>query len=295
MHLKNIDLNMMQHLYALLEERNVSKAASRNHITQSAMSHALKKLREFFKDELLSRAGNEMFLTPKGKQLQIDLAKSLSSFQDLIYKNLTFSPHQDKIEINLGFHGYEESLIIPRLMTNLKDYPNIVISSISATNQKLPNDLIEGKIQLITTPFPPKSSGIKQIKLFEDFFVCISSQNNFSHLTMDSYLKSKHLLIAPYGDGKAMIDDLLSSMQLERHITIRINEFNSAPLILMQKPDLLCTVPKKLFDIWSQYYRLSWCPTPFPRMTFSIYMVWHSRWDNEPRAKWMRDTIKGII
>ena len=74
----------MLHLHALLEERNVSKAANRNHITQSAMSHALKRLRILFKDELLTRVGNEMLMTPLGRKVHLDLELCLINFHDLI-------------------------------------------------------------------------------------------------------------------------------------------------------------------------------------------------------------------
>jgi DNA-binding transcriptional LysR family regulator len=57
---KNLDLNLLVALDLLLAERNVSRAAERMHITQSAMSNALARLRDYFADDLLVQVGRRM-------------------------------------------------------------------------------------------------------------------------------------------------------------------------------------------------------------------------------------------
>jgi len=56
-HLRQVDLNLLSTLYALLEERHVTRAAKRCFLSQPAMSRSLERLRDTFGDELLIRTG----------------------------------------------------------------------------------------------------------------------------------------------------------------------------------------------------------------------------------------------
>lgn len=72
--LARIDLNLLVALQVLLEERNVSKAAERLFITQSAMSKTLGRLRELFDDPLFTRSSHGMVPTPRALDIQKKLA-----------------------------------------------------------------------------------------------------------------------------------------------------------------------------------------------------------------------------
>jgi DNA-binding transcriptional LysR family regulator len=61
---RNVDLNLLVPLRALLEERSVSRAAERLHMSQPSLSASLARLRRHFNDELLLRVGNSYELTP---------------------------------------------------------------------------------------------------------------------------------------------------------------------------------------------------------------------------------------
>ena len=89
--LARTDLNLLVSLYVLLEERNVTRASERLHITQPAASRTLTRLRELFDDALLTRSGNDMLLTPKAQQLKLQLPQVLGSLEALV-SPLVFDP-----------------------------------------------------------------------------------------------------------------------------------------------------------------------------------------------------------
>ena len=71
MRYKNLDLNLLVALDLLMAERNVSRAAEKMHISQSAMSNALSRLRDYFGDDLLVQSGRKMELTPRAEVLRV--------------------------------------------------------------------------------------------------------------------------------------------------------------------------------------------------------------------------------
>ena len=86
----NLDLNLLKLLHHVLTTRHLVKAAEQLHVTQSAVSHALKKLRHFFDDELLVRVGNSMQLTP----LAISLKPKVTRIMKLIEEDLINTAHK---------------------------------------------------------------------------------------------------------------------------------------------------------------------------------------------------------
>src|SRR4029078_12442308 len=72
-HLRNVDLNLLRALHALLEERHVTRAAQRSFLSQPAMSRALDRLRETFGDPLLVRTGRVYERTPRGERVLREL------------------------------------------------------------------------------------------------------------------------------------------------------------------------------------------------------------------------------
>src|SRR5271170_8227173 len=92
-HLRNLDLNLIYPLHALLEERHVTRAAKRCFLSQSAMSRALERLRETFQDELLIRSGRGYERTVRGERLLRELESILPRI-DAIVRGESFDPVQ---------------------------------------------------------------------------------------------------------------------------------------------------------------------------------------------------------
>ena len=70
MRLAGIDLNLLTSLDALLDQRSVTLAARRLGLTQPAVSHALRRLRDLLGDELLVRTAAGMRPTPRALELR---------------------------------------------------------------------------------------------------------------------------------------------------------------------------------------------------------------------------------
>lgn len=114
--LRNIDLNLLIVLDVLLQERSVTTAAKKLGRTQSAVSHALSRLRTTFDDKLLVRVGGNMEPTPRAKNLQKDLQRLLSSLRRFMDDTDEFSPKESTRTFILTLPDNLSSILGPLLM-----------------------------------------------------------------------------------------------------------------------------------------------------------------------------------
>ena len=112
MHLNKFDLNLLIALNALLQEKNVTRAAERVYVSQPAMSAALQKLRDYFRDPLLIRVGREMELTPRGLSLVEPVRDALLHVQATLGTQPSFDPATVERIFSLSIRDY----MVPRLM-----------------------------------------------------------------------------------------------------------------------------------------------------------------------------------
>lgn len=135
--LGRIDLNLLVALQALLEERNVSKAAERLFITQSAMSKTLGRLRTLFDDPLFTRTSSGVVPTPRAEDLQLQLAAVLADVQGLVAPS-EFDPATYQGSFSLVMPDYLGLLLLPALMEQLQaEAPGIQLQVVSRAEHQL--------------------------------------------------------------------------------------------------------------------------------------------------------------
>lgn len=132
-----VDLNLLVTLQVLLEERNVTRAAERLFITQSAMSKALGRLRELFDDPLFTRSAAGMIPTPRAEALSAQLPALLERLQQLI-EPVVFDPLLYQGEFSLVIPEFIGFWALPELMARLSGVaPGIRLKTISRAEHQL--------------------------------------------------------------------------------------------------------------------------------------------------------------
>ncbi|MBN7796297.1 LysR family transcriptional regulator [Parahaliea mediterranea] len=135
--LHKIDLNLLVALQALLEERNVSRAAQRLHITQPAMSKTLSRLRELFGDTLFTRSNRGMQPTPRARELEQALPAILADIGRLV-SGSDFDPWAYTGEVVLALSEYVGMALLPPLIQRLHEQaPRLSIRTITRVENQL--------------------------------------------------------------------------------------------------------------------------------------------------------------
>ena len=155
--LARIDLNLLLALQVLLEERSVSRAAERLHITQPAMSKTLARLRDVFDDPLFTRGGGGIQPTPRARELADNLQHLLGDIQRLVHGS-EFNPAQYSGEVTLAMSEYIGLALLPALVKRLHEQaPGLSVRTITRVEnqlEQLANGKLDFALQIAQTHYP---------------------------------------------------------------------------------------------------------------------------------------------
>lgn len=295
MNINNFDLNLLVIFRALFEERNVTKASQKVGITQPAMSNALNRLRYLVNDDLFIRGPRGMRPTPRAIELSVPIQIALSNLE-LSLSSASYDPKSLKKLFKLAISDDIAPLIIPHLVSYLdNNSPNSSLCLSSEQGDEAIKSLDLNEIDFAIGRFEilPNRLGFKV--LFDEEYVCMMSKNhilsNESKLSMDQYLSSKHLRVAPMQASVSPIDRALSQLNLERVISVRIDLITLSPYIL-KNANLILTLPSKTADRISRLNNFSIVGLPLELEKRQTKLVWHKELTKHPAFEWIREKIK---
>ena len=302
-----VDLNLLVALDALARERSVTKAAERAGVTQSAMSHTLRRLRELFDDPLLVRGRGGMVLTPRAEALVVPLRSGLVSLARTLAEPEPFAPANASRTFRIVSPDLFDALVLPTLLKRLgRDAPSIDLAVVP-TPKRLSDSLETGDVDLAIYPVlldpHPFDLGIQvdaelqSRTLFRDSFRCFVRSGHPElggrrRLALDAYTRLRHVLVSPGGEGPGVVDRILHAQGLERRIALRVPHFATA-LEVLEQSDLVLTAPSSLSKCSAAPALMSY-PVPLDIPEHAITMIWHPRFAEDPAQRWLRELMVDV-
>ncbi|NMO15029.1 LysR family transcriptional regulator [Pyxidicoccus fallax] len=292
--LTGINLNLVVALDALLTEANVTRAAERVGVTQSAMSHSLRQLRELLGDALLIRGRGGMVRTPRAEQLAAPLHRGLLELQRALRNEPVFEPATARRRFTLVTGDYFAATLLPELLALLgREAPHVDLAVRHLVVDQVSTPLESGEVDLGVGAFPPDLPGLRQQKLFTEDFVCVVREGHpviRKGLDLDTYLRFPHVLISPRGEGVGVVDTELARRGRSRRIALRLPYFLTAPLTVVRSDHIL-TAPRRLVEPFTEAWPLQVLTPPVPLRTFDVVQFWHERFDDDPAHRWLRGVV----
>ena len=294
MNIKNFDLNLLVVFKTLFEERNVTKASKKMGITQPAMSNALNRLRYLVKDDLFIRGPKGMRPTPRAKDLSLPVNTALNNLE-LSLSSINFNPQTTKKLYRISMSDDVAPVILPNLVNFIEDNsPGSSLCIRSEQGNEALKLLDNNEIDFAVGRFETISGRFGYADLFTERYVCIMRKNHElskeQKLSIDQYLKVKHLRVAPMDAPLHPIDRVLSQLNFEREISVRIDLITLAPLII-KNTDLILTLPSKTAQRMAKNYNFSIVELPIDLEKRKTKMVWHKELTNHPTFEWVKQQI----
>jgi DNA-binding transcriptional LysR family regulator len=288
-----VDLALLRALDALIVERHVTRAAQRLRIGQSAMSHALGRLRRAFGDPLFVRGPRGVVPTARATSLGPEVRALLERADALVRKPGPFDPHALERTFALAGADFMEILLLPPLVRRLaKEAPGVTLASrpiVADPEQALESGALDAAIGVFRSP----PSRLVMRKLFDETFVCLLRRGHpalANPLTIERFAALPHVLISPRGSGGGAVDDALGAHGLARRVAVRTATFLAAPL-LVEQTDCIATVPARVAHRMARGRPIVVVPTPMPIDGFAVSLLFHERSRTEPAHAWLRDEI----
>ena len=174
MHINDLDLNLLAVLDAMLRERNVSQAAQRIGLTQSAMSHALNRLRRYFDDPLFVKTGQAMEPTPKALALKDAVVDVMGTVRQRILSEAHFDPATAQREFVLCMSDMAELVFVPALLKAIRKLaPLCSIRTMRVPAEQIEGLLANGEADLAIGTYRSAPEGLYKQRLFMHGFVTV--------------------------------------------------------------------------------------------------------------------------
>jgi DNA-binding transcriptional LysR family regulator len=293
MRFKNLDLNLLAALDTLIRVRNVSRAAEEMFITQSAMSNALGRLRDYFDDPLLIQVGRAMELSPLAVSLEEPLRDIIVRIEAAVVSTPSFVPEESTRSIKLIVSDYSLHTVMPVFLQLIaQKAPHIQVNF--KPQQNYPHLLLErGEADLLIAPAIFCSSSHPTEHLLEDQICCVVDAGSplvGKPLTEAALMAAGHVVMQPPNGGESFAQRVCDQLGLEIRVEASSYSFTSLPLLirgttriaLMQRSLALSMLGLGGIAILEP-------PIPFPPLKQTLQ--WHSYRTRDPGLAWVRSQI----
>jgi len=296
--LRQIDLNLLLTLHALLLEKHVSRTALRLHKSQPAVSHALAHLRRILDDPLLVRRPGGFALTPRAAALLPTLTDTLGQL-DALLDPPQFDPARTQRLFRLAMSDYGARILLPALVRRLRNCaPAIDLSVTQASREAMLADVLDGETDMALGVFPGQiADALRMHTLFAEHFACLADAQSLPKngmLDLESWLARPHVLVAMRSGADNEIDRALSYQGLKRRIAVTLPHWGVANA-LIAGTDLILTVARRSLDTLGHDPRIKIFTPPVEIKPFAFQLVWHQRRDADPAHGWFRNLVMRTV
>lgn len=295
--LARIDLNLLVAFDALMSEGGVTRAAVRIGIGQSAMSHALSRLRLAFADELLVRVATGMQPTPRALALIEPVREALGRIEAIVAPPKLFDPKTATRQFTLGVSDSTELLLMPRLVAHLRQVaPGVTLLLRNVDRIRVLQDLDSGRVDVAIGLFEDGKTHHKRRLLNRENYLCIFNPDLVGvtpPISLEDYVRFPHVLTSLVESAHGVVDVALAKLGLTRMIALTSPRFTAVPFVVREAP-VIATVHSRVALFFADSMGLAVSPPPVVLPDVAISMLWHSSFDHDPAISWLRDVIRDV-
>jgi len=291
-----IDLNLLVAFNALMNERNVTRAATQVGVSQPAMSAALSRLRKFFGDPLFLRSADGLLPTARARDLSEPISKALLQIESTLVKKPQFVPENASLTFKLGLSDYPAFVLLPALLQLLeKKAPGVSLNVHAFSDRDHAVDLLDaGAIDAAIGVPPTHVDGrILTLPVLRDEFVTIVANDHPAArrgMSMKNYLELQHALVSPEGELYGIVDQALAQQGKKRKLALTLPQMFAVPAIVAQTR-MTATVMKRVALHSPAGRQLVLFPPPITLPEIVFDLIWHRRNDSHPAQLWFRGLI----
>lgn len=300
--LASIDLNLLIALDALLEESNVTRAASRIGVSQSAMSHSLRRLRYLMSDPLLVRVGNRMQLSQRARILRPQVREAVRRAEAVLTPPREIEPAQLERTFRIQCYDTTQLLLLPKLSRRLEaTAPGVRIEVQDLSIDRLVERLscAETDLALFWLADLELPESIAREPLFTDRHVGLVRQGHPAlpgPLEWPAYARLRHLVVLPRGKAYPLsqtIESGLAEHGFERRKSMTLSGLLAVPEVLAATDDV-AVVSERAADLLGRWFPLQKIELPLASTRHEVTMVWNTHQAHDPAFRWFRKQVADL-
>lgn len=289
-----MDLNLFRVFEVIFRERNLTRSAAVLHVSQSAVSHSLARLREHFSDPLFLREGRGVTPTVLAQRLAPGISESLARLQRSLEGLQDFDPSRDERTFTLSLPEQLEPVLLPPLLGQLRRHASrckIRTAGIRWSELKL--ELAAGRVDLAVQIARPADANLRQRQLLAEPLCVVAGPDFIGELTTERYLESEHIAVASWRRGLSFEDLALGHLGLMRRVVQQCQNYQAASLVVAQS-DLLLTMSRRHAELINTASANLILPMPLPLPSIGLSLYWHEAAEHDPANRWLREQVSAL-
>jgi DNA-binding transcriptional LysR family regulator len=278
----------------LMRHRRASRVAQELRLTQPAISHALKRLRTLWGDPLFLRRPQGFEPTSVAHALEPRIRAVVEMMAETLATPEPFNPSRSDRVMRLGAYDYELATLLPRLLARMAEgAPAMTVQALPLQPAQALDALADGSIDLALGFFGAVPPGFAADILHDETYRVVARQDHpvWSEFDAVSYAAARHLIVAPRGDVRGIVDQALALQGLARRVAASVPLFFPA-LASVAGADLVATLPARLAVGFAPAFGLKSAPLPFAVPSFAVMAVRHIRDARSPVHDWVVRAIR---
>lgn len=290
--LRRLDLTLLLVFEEIMARGKLSAAAQRLGLTQSAVSHAVGRLRQIFDDPLFVRMPHGVAPTARARQLRAPLGEALRLISGAL-RPAEFDPSRDARVFRIGASDHLASVFGPPLAA---EAPAPRFAFLSAIRGEASAALLAGELDLALGYLFPKSAGCERELLYTENYMVVGRAGHPAlqgGLGIEAYAQAGHVLASPGGSLDGIVDRTLAAQGLTRAVRLAVPYFLAA-FAAAARTDLLATVPARLARHYAPGFGLDQAAPPVEIRSFAVNMAWARRTEGDAGGAWLRALVRSV-
>ncbi|MES2248845.1 MAG: LysR family transcriptional regulator [Pseudomonadota bacterium] len=292
MNYRNADLNLLKVFEALMNEGNVTRAASKLSLTQPTVSNALRRLRETYGDPLFVRNGAGIRPTRRATELWAPLARSLRTIRGTL-EGESFDASQSDARLTVSMTDYVACIVAPRLLERLGELaPGMRLHTHPGTVVDFGQSLDDNRADFAIGAYNDdvqRPGFMRSRRLWSVDFACFMRNDHplarLDKIPLKKFLAARHLDVSLAGRVGGVYDRVLQSRGLQRNLVSTVSHY-SAAYEAVRRSDLIAVLP------WSEGLEtmrmtgLKRVAPPVAAPARTVELVWHERHETSALHQW---------
>lgn len=292
--LKNVDLNLLLALDALLEVGSVTGAASRLGMSQPAVSNALRRLRESLGQRLFTKHGRHLVPTPETLVLAPVVRSALASLDQALFRQPSFQPRLARGVVTLGMTDYWYARLLPTLVEHLEESaPGIQLQTAGTGEEILAQALPSAEVDAAIFLHPRAYPGVQSDVLLSDGYVLVARRGHplaSRAMTLREFAAQRQVLVSPEGPWMNQLGDRLHREGLAPQIALRTSQMAVA-MDVVSRTDYVTVLARGVAEQLRRALPVRLLPLPVETDGFTLALYWHERTHQDPLHRWFRALV----
>ena len=314
-HFPALDLNLLRVFDALAEEGSVTRAGARLGLTQSAVSHALGRLRHALQDELFVRGPDGMRPTARAQEIAPRLSLGLHQLQ-LALAPAVFTPADASHRFTIAASGYVCTVLMPQVAAALRQAAPGVELRLQTPGESLGDDLQTGRVDIAIGGFGRADARFDRETLFFETTVWVMRADHpaaADQQTVQSLAGIPHVIVATAEEDRAVegrvseggverrvilddrgaFEEALAVSGGRRTIGLTVQDTHSA-LAIVSQSDMAALVPRRMARTFAAQYGLKLFEPPYASEPIAMEALWRRDLSDSPSLGWLRERLRSV-